>query len=182
LLACALELHLVYLADAGECAVEILHFLAVACESCALVGHLLQGLGESLELVEIVCLRVCQLHSHLVVGCQFGCCGCCLCCFGRHNGLCATYYSLCTAGNGLCCAFRSRCCVDISCVCSAATYYNSATAAYASTTDYRIATSNLHAGVVCSLCFCLLAVYLLFVDVRREVSAFLRLVERTVER
>ena len=117
-----------------------------------------------------------------MVGCQLGCCSSCLCSFRRYNSLCATYCSLCAAYYSLCCAFRSRCCANISCVCSTATYYNSATAAYASTTDYRTTTCNLHAGVVCSLCFSLLAVYLLFVDVRREVSAFLRLVERTVER
>ena len=127
-----------------------------------------------------------------MVGCQFGCCGSCLSCFGRNNSLCSAGNSLRTAGNSLCCAFRSRCCCRSGCACCTATYYNSATAAYASARSCNSCARSccaaaddyaaLHAGVVCSLCFSLLTVNLLLVNVSWEVSAFLRLVERTVER
>ena len=56
LLAGTFELHLIDFADTGERAVEILHLLAVARQSLALLIDLLQRLDQCLEFFDIVAL------------------------------------------------------------------------------------------------------------------------------
>ena len=67
LLAGTLKLHLVHLSDACDCAVEVLHLFAVACQALALLRHLLQGLGELLQLFHIAALCFCQLGRYLLL-------------------------------------------------------------------------------------------------------------------
>ena len=69
LLADAFEVEVVGFVDGSECSVEVFHFLAVACEFCALLVHLLEGVGEGAQFLNVFL------------------CGCFH--LGREGGLCA---------------------------------------------------------------------------------------------